>query len=119
MTLSRTLSGVVLVAFAVAPAGRADEPAKVSYYKDVRPVFQQHCNGCHQPAKPMGGYVMTTHADLLKPGERGKAGVVAKKPAGSCLIDPIKPLDTGKAEMPKGRDPLTPAQIKLITDWVA
>ena len=25
---------------------------KVSYYKDVRPIFAQNCNGCHQPAKP-------------------------------------------------------------------
>src|SRR4051812_2944393 len=58
-------------------------PAKVSYYKDVRPIFAQHCNGCHQPAKPQGGYVMTAHADLLKPGEREKPGVVPGKPAAS------------------------------------
>src|SRR3954453_17419635 len=114
MTLSRTLSGVVLVAFAVAPAGRADEPAKVSYYKDVRPVFQQNCNGCHQPAKPQGGYVMTAHADLLKPGERGKPGVVPGKPAGSYVIEQVRVHSNGKAEMPKGLTPLTAVQIKLI-----
>src|SRR5207244_1228484 len=27
----------------------APEPEKVSYYKDVRPIFQLHCQGCHQP----------------------------------------------------------------------
>lgn len=97
---------------------RAEEPAKVSYYKDVRPVFQQHCNGCHQPAKPLGGYVMTTHADLLKAGERGKSGVVAGKLAQSYLAEQIKVHANGKAEMPKGRDPLAPAQIKLVTDWI-
>jgi WD40 repeat protein len=97
---------------------RAEEPAKVSYYKDLRPVFQQHCNGCHQPAKPLGGYVMTTHADLLKPGERGKPGVVPGKPAQSYLVEQIKVHDNGKAEMPKNRDPLTAAQIKLVSDWI-
>ncbi|QEG29208.1 translocation protein TolB [Gemmata obscuriglobus] len=98
---------------------RAEEPPKVSYYKDVRPVFQQHCNGCHQPAKPLGGYVMTTHADLLKAGEREKVGVVPGKPAQSYLVEQIKVHSNGKAEMPKGRDPLGAAQIKLITDWIA
>ena len=98
---------------------RADEPPAVSYFKDIRPIFQQHCNGCHQPAKPMGGYVMTDHAELLKPGERGKAGVVPGKPAASYLFEQITVRDNGKAEMPKGRDPLNPIQIKQIKDWIA
>ena len=34
----------------------------------------------------MGGYVMTAHADLLKPGERGKAGVVRGKPGEWKLV---------------------------------
>ncbi len=110
---------IVALAAAALPLGaRAEEPAKVSYYKDVRPIFQQNCNGCHQPAKPLGGYVMTTHADLLKPGERGKAGVVAGKPAMSHLVEQIKVHANGKAEMPKNRDPLNVIQIKLITDWI-
>src|SRR5687767_12741582 len=89
--------------FALFPAfATADEPAKVSYYKDIRPILQQHCNGCHQPAKPMGGYITTGHADLLKAGERGKVGVVAGKPAASYLVDQIKVHDNKKAEMPRG-----------------
>ena len=104
----------------ISPLARAgaDEPAKVSYYKDVRPIFQQHCNGCHQPAKPQGGFVMTSHADLFKAGERGKVGVVAGKPASSYLVEQLKVQNNGKAEMPKGRDPLNPILIKTITDWI-
>jgi mono/diheme cytochrome c family protein/DNA-binding beta-propeller fold protein YncE len=118
MTFRTALPGAVIALFI--PAGvRAEEPAPVSYYKDVRPIFQQHCNGCHQPAKPMGGYVMTSHADLLKPGERGKPGVVPGKAAESYLVAQIRPHDNGKAEMPKNRDPLNPVQVKQITDWVA
>lgn len=95
-----------------------DPPAKVSYYKDVRPIMQQHCNGCHQPAKPLGGYVTTDHAGLIKAGEREKVGVVPGKPAQSYLIEQIKVHANGRAEMPKNRDPLTAAQIKTVTDWV-
>ena len=107
-----------LVACSLPALAAADEPSKVSYYKDVRPIFQQHCNGCHQPAKPMGGYVMTTHADVFKAGDRGKPGVVAGKPEASYLVEQIKVHENGKAEMPRGRDPLNPILAKTLTDWV-
>jgi WD40 repeat protein len=91
---------------------------KVSYFKDVRPIFQQHCQGCHQPAKAQGGYVMTDHAGLLKTGDGGKAGVVPGKPADSFLLDEIRVKD-GKAEMPKGGKSLKAEQYQLIEKWVA
>jgi len=110
---------VCLTPLALVPVSRADDPpAKVSYYKDVRPIMQQHCNGCHQPAKPLGGYVTTEHAALMKAGEREKAGVVPGKPEKSYLVEQIKVHSNGRAEMPKNRDPLTAAQIKTVFDWV-
>jgi mono/diheme cytochrome c family protein len=110
---------VALSVLALPVAALAEEPVKVSYYKDVRPILQQNCNGCHQPAKPLGGYVTTDHANLLKPGEREKAGVVPGKPDKSYLVEQIKVHANGKAEMPKNRDPLNVIQIKTITDWIA
>lgn len=110
---------LALAALPLAAAARADEPAKVSYYKDVRPIFQQHCNGCHQPAKPQGGYVMTEYAALFKAGEQGKPGVVAGKPAASYVVSQVAHNAGGKAEMPRGRDPLSAAQIKTVTDWIS
>jgi WD40 repeat protein/mono/diheme cytochrome c family protein len=96
------------------PAGA---PKKVSYYNDVRPIFQQHCQGCHQPAKAGGGYVMTAYPDLLKKGEREKPGVVPGKPEQSFLVELMRPLN-GKAEMPRGKDPLPDHQIKTVVDWI-
>jgi WD40 repeat protein/mono/diheme cytochrome c family protein len=93
-------------------------PTKVSYYKDVRPIFQQHCQGCHQPAKPQGGFVMTSHPDLLKPGDSDERGVVPSKPQESLLVKLLGDVQ-GRARMPKGKDPLVETQIKLIADWVA
>jgi len=121
MIVSRALIPALLVAlpaYSAEPPKAADPAGKVSYYKDVRPIFAQHCNGCHQPAKPQGGYITTSYADLLKAGERDKPGVVPGKPAASYLVDQIA-LHDGKAEMPKGRDPLNPIQVKLMTDWIA
>ena len=31
----------------------------VSYSKDIKPIIQRSCQGCHQPATKMGGLVLT------------------------------------------------------------
>jgi mono/diheme cytochrome c family protein/roadblock/LC7 domain-containing protein len=101
------------------PAGEAKPATEpVSYYRDIRPLFQEHCHGCHQPAKKSGGYGMTSFADMLKAGESEVPGIVPGKPDESNLIDQITPAD-GKAEMPKEKPPLHETQIALITRWIA
>jgi mono/diheme cytochrome c family protein len=122
--LSRTIAPICLLIHlaAVSSADAADAkptPAgPVSYYKQVRPVFQANCQGCHQPAKDRGGYVMTAFDKLLAGGESGDPAVVAKKPDESHLIELITPTD-GKATMPEGRPPLDQGDIDLIRRWVA
>jgi WD40 repeat protein len=94
------------------------ESAGVSYYRDVRPIFSQHCQGCHQPAKAQGGFVMTSHDDLLKKGDSDKPGVVPGKPDESYLVAQITPDGKEGAAMPKGKDPLAEAQILTIRRWI-
>src|SRR5947209_2312719 len=99
------LAGLALALAAPFAAAEPDKPSDgdtISYYKDVRPIFQQHCQGCHQPAKPQGGYVMTEHANLFKAGDRAVANVVPGKPDKSLLVEQIT-LQPGKkqVEMPK------------------
>jgi WD40 repeat protein/mono/diheme cytochrome c family protein len=125
MSVLRSLAGVaVLLAFVLlspgadAPGDKTKEPAVVSYYQHIRPLFQQHCQGCHQPAKPLGKYVMTTHAALFKDGEKGLPNIVPGKPAESFLIDQITVRD-GKAKMPKGKPPLPEKDVALVTKWIA
>lgn len=103
---------------------RADEPAaaeqpaeRVSYFRDVEPIFREHCQGCHQPAKAGGEYVMTTMAHLVEGGESELAAVVPGQPDESYLIEQIAVVD-GEAAMPKDRDPLSEDQIKLIRRWI-
>jgi mono/diheme cytochrome c family protein len=84
------------------PDGTAD---KVSYYQHVRPILQANCQGCHQPAKAKGDYVMTAFDHLTKGGESEEPAIVAGKPDESYLIELITPTD-GEAEMPQGKPPL-------------
>jgi WD40 repeat protein/mono/diheme cytochrome c family protein len=100
------------------PAKPADAPARVSYYKQVRPIFQANCQGCHQPAKAGGRYVMTALDKLRAGGESGEPAVVPGKPDESRLVEMITPAE-GKADMPRGRKPLSDPERELIARWIA
>lgn len=106
----------------VSGAEKEDPNAPVSYFKKVRPIFQANCQGCHQPAKAKGDYVMTEFARLLEGGadakEAGKKAIVPGKPAESHLIGQITPKN-GEAEMPPKKKPLAEAEVALISRWVA
>ena len=104
---------------APAPKQDTDDPqAPVSYWKQVRPLFQAHCQGCHQPAKEKGGYVMTNFARLLAGGESGEQAVIPHRPSQSPLVEAIT-LFEGEAEMPKGKPSLPDSEVALISKWIA
>ncbi len=115
------ISALVLLSSASAQMPKKDaaaDPSKpVSFYKHIRPIFQAQCNGCHQPAKKKGDYIMTEFAALLKGGEEGHA-VVPGKAAESNLLKLIKPDEKGKVEMPQKAEALHATQVALIERWI-
>src|SRR5262245_58576416 len=118
----RLLALSVVLAAASARADDAGKKApapddKVSYYKQIRPIFQAQCQGCHQPSKAGGGYVMTAFDRLLAGGESKMAAVVPKNAGESYLVDQITP-DGDKAEMPRDKPALAKADIELIRRWI-
>jgi WD40 repeat protein/mono/diheme cytochrome c family protein len=94
-----------------------DPNAPVSYWKQIRPIFQAQCQGCHQPAKDKGGYVMTEFSRLIAGGDSGDKAIVPGKPEESVLIVAITAKD-GEAEMPKDKAPLDADHVALIRKWV-
>ncbi len=117
--IRRLLLGIMpaLLAGTACSYAKEAKPEKVSFYSDIRPIFQAQCHGCHQPAKAKGEYVMTLFDALLKGGDSGEKAVVPGKPDESHLITLITPIN-GEAEMPQKADPLPEDQITLITRWV-
>ena len=84
-SLSATL---VLFLFATISAYCASEAgnSQVSYYKDIRPIFQANCQGCHQPAKAKGDYIMTDFSKLLSGGDSEEPAIIAGQPDQSYLV---------------------------------
>lgn len=101
-------------------SAQAQEPLsgpKVSYQRDIEPIFRMHCQGCHQPAKPQGGYVITDTERLFDAGETGDTAVVRGNIEASHLLRQIRPVD-GQAAMPKNLPALSAAEIELIEAWI-
>lgn len=118
--LRRALTAGLVLAGMCAPllTFAAESPAgKISYYKQIRPIFQAQCHGCHQPAKANGAYVMTKFDKLLAGGESGDAAIKPGQPDASYLVDLITPKGE-EAAMPKGKPPLAAGQIALIRQWI-
>src|SRR5437660_10950142 len=94
-------AAAILLAPLFARAGDAKKDKlldKVSYYKDVRPIFMIHCQGCHQPAKAEGGFIMSSHTELFKTGDHEEPGIVAGQPGKSMIVKMITPRDGKPAE---------------------
>jgi WD40 repeat protein len=87
----------------------------VSFYRQVRPILQRSCTGCHQPAKAGGKLVLTSYAGTKAGGEQG-AGFEAGKPDDSLLVEFIS---GEKPAMPKNAPPLTKDQVALISRWIS
>jgi WD40 repeat protein len=96
----------------VALAGETD----VSYFRDVRPILQRQCQGCHQPAVKSSGLDLTTFDGLAKGGKRG-AAYQSGAPTDSLIIKYIKGQQ--QPAMPLGAPPLTAEQIASISSWIA
>ena len=115
----RTLLCAAVLSTATAALSAAEPNKPISYFREVRPIFVQNCQGCHQPAKPSGSFVMTSYADLLKEGDHEEPGIVPGKPEKSFIVEQIRIGAGGKAEMPRNKDPLAKKDIDLITRWIA
>lgn len=96
-----------------------EAPPAISFSKDVLPLLQQHCQGCHQPAKKGGNLLTTAYGDLLKAGDTGQPAIVPGAPDDSELYLQLLPQRDKPPKMPKGREPLKPFEIEKIKAWIA
>src|SRR5712691_922731 len=95
------------------PLLRAGDP---SYLRDVRPILDQNCTSCHEPASKQSDLDLTTYSRFQAGGKRG-AAFVAGSPEQSLVIQFITAALT--PPMPLGQPPLAANEISTIRDWIA
>ncbi len=100
----------------VAPWLAPQEPPP-SFHRQVRPILQARCQGCHQPAKAKLGVDLTSHAAILRGGKDGPI-LEAGDAAASLLIDVLLPLGAEPPDMPEEGEPLSDDEIALLRAWI-
>lgn len=89
--------------------------ATVSYHKQIHPIFQRYCQGCHQPALQNGKLTLTSYQGLKAGGDHGSA-FIEGKPDESLIV---KLIIGDPPKMPKLGIPLSSEQVELIKKWIA
>jgi hypothetical protein len=90
----------------------ADE-GQSEFESKIAPIFQAHCVTCHNDIDKKGDFSLETRKSFL-------AGdfVDAKNPSQSHLLEVLAVGKNGKAEMPKGKPPLSLAERNTIAEWI-
>ena len=88
------------------------ESGEVSFSSDVLPVLQSRCINCHGGQRTSEGLDMTTYAALIAGSQNG----IVVTPGDAANSSFVALAAEGK--MPKRGPKRTPAEIKLLTDWV-
>lgn len=97
-----------------APAAEKPAGPPVSFYRNIRPIFQRQCSGCHFAGKREGKLLVTSFAGVVAGGENG-AGIVPGKPDESLIVQYIS---GEKPEMPRNAEPLSAETVDTIRRWI-
>jgi len=87
----------------------------VSFAKQVAPILQAKCVGCHSQTSSMGGLVLSDFASLMKGGSHGPA-VVPGNGKDSRMVQMLEGNVQPRMPMGAQLDPLEIASIKLWID---
>jgi hypothetical protein len=79
-TLIRTISAasIVLLGSVLDGVGQAPSPKRETFYKDVLPILQEHCQTCHRPGN-IGPMAFRTYEETRPWASAIKAAVMTKK----------------------------------------
>src|SRR5450432_4902376 len=99
-------AGWCVLSLSITAFGQAAEP---SYFRDVRPVIQRQCQGCHQPNLKSSNLDLTSYEGFQSGGKHG--------PAAGTLLGYL--TGESKPQMPLCQPPLPADQIELFRTWIA
>jgi mono/diheme cytochrome c family protein len=85
----------------------------VSYSRDIQPILDRACVGCHGG---QAGLFMDSYDNLMAGGSGNKV-VIPGVPQASEIVRRIREL--GPLRMPPGDSALEPSEINLFVTWIA
>ncbi len=97
--------------------------AESDFNRDVRPILNKHCTGCHGGVKQAGGVSFIYREKALGEGKSGEKTIVAGKPDESEVIRRVTLKDDDDERMPptnhgEGK-PLSEKEITALRQWIS
>ena len=113
------IAGFGLSLAATGPSDKLPPPAnrKIDFLRDIQPIFATACYECHGSERQKGGLRLDQKTAALKGGDIGPL-LVPGRGEESLLLQAIAGTKEDLAQMPKKREPLTPAQMGLVRAWI-
>ena len=110
------LAAIFLIPF-FSPLVSAGTP---DFAKDVRPILERSCFGCHGPEKQKSGYRLDMRDTAFKGGESGAAAIVPHDAKKSPLIRYVSGEDPEMLMPPKKSDKprLAAAEVETLRAWI-
>jgi mono/diheme cytochrome c family protein len=130
MAISRTRPRVVpafgrlfrpaFVTLATALCLGAQTHAAPDFLKEVRPILERSCFGCHGPEKQKNGYRLDVREEAIKGGDSGEPAILPHNAKRSPLIRYVSGEDEEKQMPPKkSKAPqLSAAEIETLKAWI-
>lgn len=110
------VGGVGAAAADKAPEKPADQPAKVDFVKQIKPLLEANCAKCHG-VRPTKAYSMLTKAKAFTPGESEEPPIVPGQ-ADQSLIVILMKAKSPEGRMPQKKPAMKPQEIALIERWI-
>jgi len=90
------------------------------FARDVRPILERSCFGCHGPEKRKNGYRLDLRENALRGGDSGKAAILPHNAKASPLIRYVSGEDEEIFMPPKKSDKpaLSSAEIQMLREWI-
>jgi hypothetical protein len=117
MTLAAVLVAA-LAAFGFFRFHAAHGVPAVDFNRDVRPILNRSCIGCHGGVKQAGGFSVQFPEEAFAAAESGRRAIVAGRPDESELIRRINLPVEDSGHMPKRGIPLTAAEKSTLRQWI-
>ena len=90
--------------------------AEANYARDVAPLLNKYCAGCHNDGDREGGFSVQSYASLQRGGD-GEPSLVPGNPRASKLLRLIR--GEAKPAMPPEDEPQpTPAEVQVLANWI-
>ncbi|MEM1119953.1 MAG: PSD1 and planctomycete cytochrome C domain-containing protein [Bacteroidota bacterium] len=107
----------IILLFGSLSACQFSNQSSISFNRDVRPILNEKCLGCHGGVKAMGQFSLLFEADAFQPTDSGKPAIVRGNHEKSELYKRLIHKDE-ELRMPFEALPLEQKEIDIIAQWI-